>query len=89
MTVICPVDESRSKLAASAPDRLYVSVSFSVSVPVTGKPTFVPAGEFSSTLRVVVATRARELTFLSCVFAVLVADHALSPSWLIAFTCTS
>ena len=53
---------------------------FGFDVAVTAAPTFVPAAEFSATLR---------LTASAEVMALPMADQAPSPSSLTARTCTS
>ena len=51
-----------------------------MALAVTAAPTFVPAAEFSATLRV---------TALASVMAVPLSDHAPLPSAFTARTCTS
>ena len=82
-TVIWPLDESMSKLDASAPPSVYVSGSMLASVAVTAAPTLLPAGVFSATERVTVPL-AKDGTLLTTMSKMSLTDSV--PSSAVTFT---
>ena len=81
-TVIWPLSGSISKSNASAPESLYISVSFSsTSLAVTAGPTKAPASASSGTERAVVGERNAGSSFTGVTVMVTAAMFESRPSW--------